>query len=190
MVRETNYSVRKCCLTFHVEVRRFYGVKLMIVAEGHFYHIKDVYFSTVNEPTLMTNYENGGYRPHYFAVKDSANNDILWMIPVSSQYLKYKALHDKMLAKYRRCTKIVLGKCGGKDAAFLIQNAFPITEDFLDHIHTSQGKPLTLHSTTANTITEYLKGNLLLHKKGINLFFADINRLLQLMKDHLDKEKP
>ena len=113
----------------------------MVISEGYFYHIKDAYFSVVNESSLMSNYENGGYRPHYLAVKDSENPDILWMIPISSKYEKFKNLHDKMMTKYNRCTKIVLGKCGGRDAAYLIQNAFPITADYLDHIHTLQGQP-------------------------------------------------
>ena len=157
----------------------------MIVTEGCFYHIKNDYFSVANEKTLMSNYENGGYRPHYFAVRDSSNLAIFWMIPVSSQFEKYKALYDNITAKYHRCTKIVLGKCGGKDAAFLIQNAFPITQDYLDHIHTLQGKPLMLHATTAKNICDCLNSNLRLHKCGINLFFADIDRLLQLMANHL-----
>lgn len=158
----------------------------MTITEGYFYHIRDEYFSAVNEKTLMSNYENGGYRPHYFAIRDASNPDIFWMVPVSSQYAKYKALHDKMVAKYRRCTKIVLGKCGGKDAAYLVQNAFPVTADYLDHIHTSQGRPLTLHTTTANNVIRCLNGNLRLHGRGIRLFFADIDRLLKLMTDHLD----
>lgn len=157
----------------------------MLIVEGYFYHVKDDYFSAVNEATLMSNYENGGYRPHYFAIKDPVNLNIFWMVPVSSQYRKYKVLHDKIAAKHRRCTKIVLGKCGGKDAAYLIQNAFPVTADYLDHIHTLHGTPLTLHTTTANTVIDCLDNNLRLHEHGINLFFADISRLLQLMTDHL-----
>ena len=97
----------------------------MIISEGYFYHISDSYFSEVNEPTLMSNKENGGYRPHYLAVKDAANPEIFWMIPVSSRYAKFSAIYQKQVQKYKRCTKIVLGKCGGWDAAYLIQNAFP-----------------------------------------------------------------
>lgn len=158
----------------------------MIITEGCFYHIKDDYFSAVNDETLMSNYENGGYRPHYFAVRDSLYPDIFWMVPVSSQFVKYKALYDKITAKYHRCTKIILGKCGGKDAAFLIQNAFPITQDYLDHIHTLQGKPLTLHTSTAKNICDCLNSNLRLHRCGISLFFADIDRLLHLMIEHIE----
>ena len=160
----------------------------MIISEGYFYHIKDDYFTVAKESTLMSNHENGGYRPHYFAVRDSSNLDIFWMIPVSSQYAKYKALYDNMVTKYHRCTKIVLGKCGSKDAAYLIQNAFPITSDYLDHIHTIQGNPLTLHTTTAKAVVNCLNDNLRLNKRGVKLFFADIDRLFQLMVDHLKQK--
>ena len=158
----------------------------MIVSEGYFYHINDSYFSLANDSTLMSNKEDGGYRPHYLAIQDTSSQDIYWMIPVSSKYKKFEAIYNKQKQRYGRCTKIVLGKCGGWDAAFLIQNAFPITADFFDHLHTSQGTPLTLHAGTAKTIIKYLKNNLRLHKRGINLFFADIDKLYQLMIDHLN----
>ena len=99
----------------------------MIISEGYFYHISDSYFELVNEPTLMSNKENGGYRPHYLAIRDHHNPEIFWMVPVSSRYAKFQAIWQKQVDKYGRCTKIVLGKCGGWDAAYLIQNAFPIT---------------------------------------------------------------
>lgn len=163
----------------------------MIISEGYFYHISDRYFAEVNEPTLMSNKENGGYRPHYLAVKDVNNPDIFWMIPVSSRYAKFAAIYQKQVAKYKRCTKIVLGKCGGWDAAYLIQNAFPITADYFDHVHTSQGQPLTLHTITAKTIVNNLNDNLRLHRRGVNLFFVDIDKLYQMMTNHLaDLNKP
>ena len=142
----------------------------------------------MNEPTLMSNKENGGYRPHYLAVKDNQNSCIFWMIPVSSKYEKFSAIYQKQVEKYKRCTKIVLGKCGVWNAAYLIQNAFPITADYFDHIHTSHGKPLILHAMTAKIISRNLNNNLLLHRKGIKLFFADIDRLYQKMIEHLSRE--
>ena len=159
----------------------------MIISEGYFYHISDSYFELANEDTLMSNYENGGYRPHYLAIRDSENADIFWMVPVSSRYSKFQGIYQKQVAKYGKCTKIVLGKCGGKDAAFLVQNAFPITSDYFDHIHTSQGKPLTLHESTSKLIVSCLQNNLRLNKRGIRLFFADIDRLYKLMLDHISE---
>ena len=161
----------------------------MLIAEGYFYHVKDSFFILANDSMLMSNYENGGYRPHFFAIRDVDYPDIFWMVPVSSQYQKFSTLYQKMSAKYGRCTKIVLGKCAGKDAAFLIQNAFPITSNYFDHIHTSQGKPLTLHETTAKTIVNNLRNNLLLHERGVRIFFTDIDRIYQLMVEELIADK-
>ena len=171
----------------HLPLRRWgsFMEEHMLIAEGYFYHISDSFFSEVQESTMMSNYEGGGYRPHYLAIRDLENPQVFWMVPVSSQYAKFSALHRKMTEKYGRCTKIVLGKCGGKDAAFLIQNAFPITADYFDHIHTLQEKPLTLHQTTAKTVISNLHNNLRLHKKGVRLFFADIDRIYTMMLEHL-----
>lgn len=75
----------------------------MLIQEGYFYHLKDEFFTNVNDSKLMTNKENGGYRPHYFAIRDTHNNNIFWMVPVSSKYEKYKAFYDSQIKKYNKC---------------------------------------------------------------------------------------
>ena len=60
----------------------------MVIQEGYFYHIKDSFYQEVNDNTLMSNKEDGGYRPHYFAIRDTKNSDIFWLVPVSSKYSK------------------------------------------------------------------------------------------------------
>ena len=62
------------------------------------------------------------------------------------------------------------------------------TADYLDHIHTLQGNPLTLHATTAKTVVDCLNNNLMLNKRGVKLFFADIDRLFQLMVNHFNAQ--
>ncbi len=111
------------------------------------------------------------------------------MIPVSSKFEKYKRIYSSQVERYKKCTKIVLGKCNGWDAAFLIQNAFPATADYFDHIHTSKGKPLSLHNATSILIADNLKYNLRLHKRGISLFYTDIDRIYSLMEEKLETEK-
>ena len=162
---------------------------LMKIQSGFFYHIKDSFFEEVKDSTLMSNKECGNYRPHFLAIKDSHNPLIFWMVPVSSKCDKYRKVYDQQVLKYKKCTKIVLGKCGGWDAAYLIQNAFPIIEDYFDHIHTSQGRPLASHASTAKYIVENLNYNLRLHEHGIPLFFADIDRLYTLMENKLNESK-
>lgn len=102
----------------------------MKVQSGFFYHIKDTFFEDAKDATLMSNKEGKSYRPHFLAIQDVHNPDIFWMVPVSSKFEKYQKIYDRQMSKYKKCTKIVLGKCGGLDAAFLIQNAFPIIADY------------------------------------------------------------
>ncbi|MFR5601068.1 MAG: type III toxin-antitoxin system CptIN family toxin [Lachnospiraceae bacterium] len=158
----------------------------MNIQSGFYYHIKDIFFEEIQDNMLMTNKENNNYRPHYLALQDTKFSQIFWMVPVSSRFIKYKKIHDDQIKKYKKCTKIVLGKCGGWNAAFLIQNAFPITADYFDHIHTSKGFPLTLHESTAKSITRNLRNNLRLHERGIKLFYADIDRIYHLMVQKIE----
>ena len=161
----------------------------MNIQSGYYYHIKDIFFEEIRDGALMANKENGNYRPHFLAVQDSQISAIYWMIPVSSKFEKYKRIYSSQVERYKKCTKIVLGKCNGWDAAFLIQNAFPATADYFDHIHTSKGKPLSLHNATSILIADNLKYNLRLHKRGISLFYTDIDRIYSLMEEKLETEK-
>lgn len=160
----------------------------MLVSEGYFYHIRDEFFSLVQDRYLMANKENGAYRPHYLAVQDSQHTDIYWMIPVSSRIQKFRAIYEQQRKRYGTCTKILLGECGDQDAAFLIQNAFPVTADYFDHVHTINDVPVTLHLSTRRQVVDNLRHNLRLKKRGINLFFPDIDRIYKLMLDHIVRE--
>ena len=155
----------------------------MNIQSGFYYHIKDTFFEEVKDASLMQNKEGENYRPHYLAIQDFHNSGIYWMVPVSSKFKKYEIIYDRQVSLYKKCTKIVLGKCGDRDAAFLIQNAFPTTADYFDHIHTSNGIPLSLHSSTSKLISDNLYHNLLLHKRGISLFYTDIDRIYHLMEE-------
>ena len=64
----------------------------MEVKQGYSNHIKDSFFSDVSDSYLMSNKEDGNYRPHYYAIEDLGNKDIFWMIPISSKVEKYKKI--------------------------------------------------------------------------------------------------
>ena len=98
----------------------------MIYQEGYVYHIKDEYFEKVQDSNLMQNKEGGTYRPTFYCLRDNKTS-LLWMVPLSSRVEKFKAIHDKQVAKYGKCLTIVLGEFDGKEAAFLLQNMFPIS---------------------------------------------------------------
>lgn len=107
----------------------------MKVKEGYCYHIKDEFFVKFDSQNLLINKEDNGYRPHFYAIRDFENNEILWMIPISSRIKKYKKIMNDKFSKFNRCNTIVIGEFAHRQRAFLIQNAFPIKETYIDHIH-------------------------------------------------------
>ena len=67
----------------------------MEIQQVYSYHIKDEFFDLVQDKYLMSNKEQGNYRPHYYAIQDRKNPKLYWMIPISSQAEKYKGIVEK-----------------------------------------------------------------------------------------------
>ena len=128
----------------------------------------------------MQNKENGQYRPTYFCIKDDTTS-LLWVVPMSSRYEKYYQIAEKQKAKYGNSLGIVLGEYDGKKAAFLVQNMFPITENYLDHIHTRNGNPVPVKHSLQEKIKSHVQKVKLLLSKGKKVVFPDIPRLEKLM---------
>ena len=155
----------------------------MEIKTGYLYHIKDEFFNLVDDEGLMTNKERGKKRPTYFTIKDK---DILWFIPISSKVDKYKKIIEKKKQKYGVCNSILIGEVLGKDAAILIQNAFPTLEKYIDHVHlNAQGKPAKLVSSLCKEILSNFKQLMYMKEHGTNLFFTDIDRIKEIMLDEL-----
>ena len=142
----------------------------MEIKLGYSYHLKDEFFLLVIDRYLMKNKENGAYRPHYYAVKDLSNENIHWMIPISSRFEKYEKIVDRKIQKVGRCDTIVLGKFSGRKCAFLIQNAFPVHTKFISHIHTVGNSPVKVHDKLSKEIDKKMKACIALNKKGNKVF--------------------
>ena len=52
----------------------------MIVSVGKSYHIKDSFFTLINDAKLMANKEGAHYRPHFFFFADPQTPGIYWEI--------------------------------------------------------------------------------------------------------------
>ena len=154
----------------------------MEIKTGYLYHIKDEYFDVVDDDSLMQNHEKGKKRPTYFTIKDI---NILWFIPISSKVDKYKKIIDKKIERYGFCNTIIIRKIADEDAVILFQNAFPILEKYIDHVHTVDGIPLKVPTDLQHEIKSLFKNMLGLKKRGANLFFTDIDNLKQKMLDEL-----
>lgn len=153
----------------------------MKVQTGYIYHIKDEFFDKINDKGLMINHENGHARPTYFTIKDK---DILWFIPLSSKVEKYKKIVDNKMKRYGRCDTILIREVLGKDAAILLQNAFPTLEEYIDHPHLLEnGKPAKVVETLKEEILQNFEYLLKLKSKGVNLFFTDIDKIKEKLTE-------
>lgn len=153
--------------------------------EGYVYHINDEYFAKVQDDKLMQNKENGTYRPTFFCIEDRKHPGLLWVVPMSTKIEKFESIRNKQIDKYGHCLSIVIGEYDGRQAAFLLQNMFPITETYLDHIHTRNGNPVPVkHSIAAEVRTNMQQLRQLIYR-GKKVVFPDVCRLEALMLSEL-----
>lgn len=154
----------------------------MEIKTGYLYHIKDEFFDIVDDENLMTNHERGKKLPTYFTIKDK---DILWFIPLSSKVDKYMKIVENKKEKYGFCNTILIEDVFDEKAAILLQNAFPKLEKYIDHVHTVDGKPAMVPEKLSEIILYNFKTLMKLKQRGINLFFADIDKIKEKMLDEI-----
>ncbi len=160
---------------------------------GHFYFIKEEFFTDFQDPLLMKNKETtdgrAGKRPCYFTFKDP-KKELFWMIPISSKVVKYKEQYQRKMSKNKRCDTIVFGNVLGYEKAFLIQNMFPITEIYIESEYLDVNHhPVMLERTFEQTLLKKAKKVLLLERQGKRLLFPAslvIEQSLISCKEHSD----
>lgn len=158
----------------------------MKIETGYLYHIKDSFFECAKDARLRINHKQNRKRPTYFAIKEG---DIFWFIPLSTKVDKYKMIIQKKIERNSYCDSIVIGKILNSESAILIQNAFPIIEKYIDHVHKEGDVAVMLDKDLQKNILRKFKLLLSLKNKGINLFFTDIDKLKKLMLSELKKDK-
>ena len=157
------------------------------IKPGYVYHIMDKYFDAAKEDKLMRNHEGGAYRPTYLCVKDGKTG-LLWVIPMSRRTEKYTEYVQKDISRYGKCLKIVIGEYAEVDAAFLLQNMFPILPKYISHIHIVKQNPVPVNTRLQTVIDRNFRELLRLHRRGIRIVFPDITRLEKLMLDELAED--
>jgi hypothetical protein len=115
--------------------------------QGQFCFITDAFFDIHDkESKLMRNKEtiDGKVhgRPCFYAFADKKNPSIYWCVPISSQVDKYSSIYNQKIAKQQakgtrkpKCNTIRFGEVMGAMKAFLIQNMFPVTENYIGEIY-------------------------------------------------------
>ena len=108
---------------------------------------------------------------------------------MSTRIEKHQAVRDKQLDKRGECLSIVIGEYDGRQAAFLLQNMFPITEKYLDHIHTRNGNPVPVKHSIAQEVRTNMQKRRQLIYRGKKVVFPDIERLEKLMLEELQEAR-
>lgn len=154
------------------------------------YIIKDRFFKDFPDPYLKGNKEEN--RPHYYCFKDEKDG-VFWVIPLSSQVDKYKNIIDKRESKGKECNSLHVAKLdNGKESAFLIQDMFPIIEEYIEREYTFAGQHMVVTSERLiKTIDRKARNTLSMIKRGKKYLSTqpDVLRILKKLKENNNDSK-
>ena len=155
----------------------------MIIEDGKFYFIKDTFFDIFKDYKLMENKEGGNKRPCYFCFRDRKNKEIIWFVPISTKYEKYKKIYDnkKLKVGNRPVYNFVFGNVLGKKAVFLIQNIFPITEKYIAEKYINSNIDVEIPRIVRNEIITIALRVVRLAEEGINVPFYNIIEMKNIL---------
>lgn len=153
----------------------------MIIEDGKFYFIKDQFFEVFKNYNLMENKENGNKRPCYFCFRDKKNKKIIWFVPISTKYEKYKKIYEYKKQRQHRVYNFVFGEVVGKKAVFLIQNIFPTKEEYILEKYITKDKDVDVSLKLKNKVISYSKQVIRMTENGINIPFNNINEMKKIL---------
>ena len=153
----------------------------MVIEDGKFYFIKDEFFDIFKDYGLMVNKENGNKRPCYFCFRDKFNKKIIWFVPISTKYEKYKKIYEYKKQKQHRVYNFVFGEVVGKKSVFLIQNIFPTTEEYILEKYIIENKDVEIALKVRNKIIAYSRQVIMKAEQGINIPFYDIIEMKNML---------
>lgn len=155
----------------------------MVIEDGKFYFIKDEFFDVFQDYGLMENKDSGTKRPCYFCFRDRKNKEIIWFVPISTKYEKYKKIYDnkKLKSGNKTVYNFVFGNVLGKKAVFLIQNIFPTTEKYIEEKYTNANKDVEIPTIVRNEIIKTSLRVVRLAECGINIPFYDIIEMKNIL---------
>ena len=150
-----------------------------------FYIIKDKFFEDMKDPYLKRN--KTGNRPHYYCFED-LKTGIYWMIPLSSRIDKYKKIIEKKENAKKPCDILLIVKLdNGRESVLLIQDMFPITEEYIEREYKIGGNHMILTSErSVKKIDQKAKKVLAMLKHGVRFTPTqpDVTAILEKLKSY------
>jgi len=152
-----------------------------------FYIIKEKFFIDTADPYLKRNKQEN--RPHYYCFRDTKDG-VYWMIPLSSKVEKYRTIMNKRVANNKPCDTLhIVELDNNRKSVFLIQDIFPITDEYIEREYTVNGTPLMLTSEhTVREIDRKARRVIGLLKRGVKFTPTqpDIAAILKMLKGDKD----
>jgi hypothetical protein len=125
-------------------------------------------------------------RPCFFVFIDRSNENILWLVPISSRYEKYKVIYDKKVEKYGRCNTIRFGTVLGAQAAFLIQNMCPVIPRYILEVYADKNNvPIRIDGRVVRDVISNARAVLAMVERGANLVFPDVKKIRNVLLQQL-----
>ena len=169
---------RKARDFFHISAERIERMK-----KTGFYIIQHRFFEDMPDPYLKGN--KAGNRPHYYCFEDTTTG-IYWMIPLSSRIDKFRKIIEKKEQLGKHCDILHIVKLDdSRESVFLIQDMFPITEEYIEREYTIAGNHLMLTSEhTAKVIEQKARKVLGMLKCGVKFMPTqpDVLSILEKLK--------
>lgn len=120
------------------------------------------------------------------ALSKKEEDKILWLIPISSKVEKYKKVYINKLKKYKKVDTIVFGKVKGKENVFLIQNMFPILEEYIESRYMYKNKPIEITYSLQQEIESKANKIISLVRRDYkNLVFTNILEIERILLNEL-----
>lgn len=162
--------------------------------QGKLYFVKDEFYDRFKDCGLLENKEiiNGEQhgRPCYYLFKfTKEDSDIYWMIPISSKIDKYKFEYQKSMSKYNMCDNISFGYVLGNERAFLPQNLFPITENYIDNIYIDKNTalPITIPSDLMSELNKKARKKIRYNQQGKIFGMSNIMKIYNELQNDINK---
>jgi hypothetical protein len=159
-----------------------------------FCFLTDEYYAKFPNHGLLENKEvqNGKAhdRPCFLAFEDSVHKGMFWLVPVSSQYDKYKDIYDKNIARYGRCPFIRFGEFLGKNTPFLIQNICPATQKYIKNIYIDKNNlPVRVDNRVVADVVSNSRAVLAKVARGSTLTFTKVSEIKSVLLAELAGEE-
>ena len=165
----------------------------MVIKEGTLYFMKDEFLDTYGEKyNLMDNKEKKGTkRPTYFCFRDNKETQLLWFVPMSKQYEKYRKIYEEKKENIRKEPNnfVFFNNVAGRNGVFLIQNMFPTIERYIQEEYCRKGKRVKVAIPLQKEILEKARNTIALANKGIVATYTNLPEFIKDIKDEIRRKR-